>query len=138
MLPRSSPAGHRGGPADRSGAAVADGQYIVKFAWSDPAALSVAREIGVVTASSTSPVLLVTRRVPGSSLFKVIDAIDRGQAGQQLARFLAALHQPAARAAAEAAVGDLHGFRALGIDPETPPAACLRARGESDRLVPCA
>jgi aminoglycoside phosphotransferase (APT) family kinase protein len=109
-------------PQYQSGTAVADGQFIVKFAWSRPAALAVAREIGVVTAlargalvpflpeviaSSTSPVFLVTRRVPGSSLFKVIDAIDRDQAGQQLARFLAALHHPAARERAETAVGKL-------------------------------
>ena len=109
-------------PQYRSGTAVADGQFIVKFAWSRPAALGVAREIGVVTAlargalvpflpevvaSSTSPVLLVTRRVPGSSLFKVIDATDRDQAGRQLACFLAALHHPAARERAEAAAGKL-------------------------------
>jgi aminoglycoside phosphotransferase len=109
-------------PQWQSGTAVADDQFIVKFAWSGPAALGVAREIGVVTAlargalvpflpdviaSSTSPVLLVTRRVPGSSLFTVIDATDRDHAGQQLARFLTALHHPAARERAEAAVGKL-------------------------------
>jgi Ser/Thr protein kinase RdoA (MazF antagonist) len=125
-------------PRYQSGTAVADGQFIVKFAWSGTAALGVAREIGVITAlapgelvpflpeviaSSTSPVLLVTRRVPGSSLFKVIDAIDRDRAGQQLARFLAALHHPAARERAEAAVGKLAGI-------QNPPAAtsALRAR----------
>ncbi len=60
-----------------------------------------------VVASSTDPVLLVTRRVPGSSLFEVIDSIDRERAGQQLAWFLAALHHPAARQRAEAVVGKL-------------------------------
>ena len=125
-------------PRYQSGTAVADGQFIVKFAWSGTAALGVAREIGLVTAlargplvpflpevitSSTSPVLLVTRRVPGTSLFKVINAIDRDQAGRQLACFLAALHRPAARERAEAAVGKLTGIH-------NPPAATglLRAR----------
>lgn len=86
---------------------------MVKFAWSRPAALRLAREIGVlaalsrepavpflpkVVASSTDPVLLVTRLVPGTSLFQVVDAIDRDCAGRQLARFLAALHHPSASA----------------------------------------
>jgi hypothetical protein len=63
-------------PRYQSGTAVTGGRFIVKFAWSGTAARGVAREIGVVTAlargalvpflpeavaSSTSPVLLVTR-----------------------------------------------------------------------------
>jgi hypothetical protein len=43
-----------------------------------------------VVASSTDLVLLVTRLVPGESLFKVIGSIGRDRAGQQLACFLAA------------------------------------------------
>ena len=41
-----------------------------------------------VVASGTDPVILVTRRVRGSSLFKVADSIDRDHAGRQIARFL--------------------------------------------------
>jgi Phosphotransferase enzyme family len=91
--------------------AVVGERFIAKFAWSRPAALRVVREIGVlaalarepevpflpeVVAGSTDPVLLITRRVPGASLFEVVDSIDRDRAGRQLARFLAALHQPKA------------------------------------------
>ena len=97
-----------------------------------------AREIGILTAlgrepavpflpevfaSSTDPVLLITRRVPGASLFEVIDSIDRDRAGRQLARFLAALHQPQARQLAEAVVGKLTGAQ---LPPAT--TAILRDR----------
>jgi aminoglycoside phosphotransferase (APT) family kinase protein len=96
----------------------------VKFAWSRPAALRLAHEIGVLTAlageprvpflpevvaSSTDPVLLITRLVPGVSLFEVISSIDPDRAGQQLAGFLAALHHPSARQRAEAVAGTLTG-----------------------------
>ena len=96
-------------PWHSSSAAVGE-QFIAKFAWSRPAALRLAREIGVLTAlaaepkvpflpevvaSSMDPLLLVTRRVPGTSLFEVVGSIDRDRAGRQLACFLAALHQPA-------------------------------------------
>src|SRR5207244_2921384 len=52
-----------------------------------------------------------------------IDSIDRDRAGRQLARLLAALHQPKARQRAEAVVGKLTG-------PHLPPAttAVLRDR----------
>src|SRR5215468_6988438 len=121
-----------------SSSAVVGEQFIVKFAWSRPAALRLATEIGILTAlgreprvpflpevvaSSTDPVLLVTRLVPGVSLFEVIDSIDRDRAGQQLARFLAALHHPAARQRAEAAVGKLTGAH---LPPAT--TATLRER----------
>jgi aminoglycoside phosphotransferase (APT) family kinase protein len=99
-------------------------RFVVKFAWSHPAALRLAHEIGVlaalareptvpflpeVVASSTDPVILITRLVPGASLFEVIGSIDPDRAGQQLARFLATLHDPAARQRAEAVVGKLTG-----------------------------
>src|SRR5215831_1177619 len=111
-------------PLWQSSSAVVGEHFIAKFAWSRPAALRLAREIGVlialggepavpflpeVAASSTDPLLLITRLVPGSSLFEVIGSIDRDRAGQQLARFLAALHHPAARQRAEAVVGKLTG-----------------------------
>jgi aminoglycoside phosphotransferase (APT) family kinase protein len=60
-----------------------------------------------VVAASTDPLLFLTRRVPGSSLFDVIHSIDRDRAGRQLATFLAALHHPATRARVEAATGRL-------------------------------
>ncbi len=114
----------KGDPLWWSSSAVVGERFIAKFAWSRPAALRLAREIGVLTAlareprvpflpevvaSSTDPLLLVTRRVPGASLFEVIGSIDRDRAGRQLAWFLAALHHPAVRERAEAAVGELTG-----------------------------
>jgi aminoglycoside phosphotransferase (APT) family kinase protein len=120
-----------------SSAAVGD-RFIAKFAWSRPAALRLANEIGILTAlarepkvpflpevvaSSSDPLLLITRRVRGASLFEVVDAIDRDRAGRQLARFLAALHHPAARQRAEAVIGRLTGAR---LPPAT--TAALRDR----------
>jgi Ser/Thr protein kinase RdoA (MazF antagonist) len=123
-----------------SATALVGGEFVAKFAWSRPAALRVRHEIGVLTAltrsptvaqpsalarsaavpylpevvvSSADPLLLVTRRVPGAPLFAVADSIDRDQAGRQLARFLAALHHPAARARVEAETGPLPAARPL-------------------------
>jgi len=142
IVPVPDPAAQRD-PQWWSSSAVADGRFLVKFAWSRPAAFRLAIEIGVLTAlgreprvpflptvvaSSTDPVLLVTRIVPGASLFEVIDSIDRQRAGLQLARFLAALHHPAARQRAEAAVGELTG-------PRLPPAATATLR---ERFAPLA
>jgi aminoglycoside phosphotransferase (APT) family kinase protein len=94
--------------------------FFVKFAWSEPAARFIARQISVlealgrepavpflpeVVAVGTDPLILVTRRVHGSSLFKVVGAIDRDHAGMQLARFLAALHSDQARWRAESVTG---------------------------------
>ncbi|MGW6199629.1 phosphotransferase family protein [Kribbella sp. NPDC055110] len=95
-------------------------QYVAKFAWSQPAALRVAHEIDVlaaltddpgvpflpeVVASSTDPVLLLTRRVPGTALFDIVDSIDRDHAGRQLASFLAGLHHPASLERVDRLVG---------------------------------
>ncbi|MGY4766982.1 phosphotransferase [Kribbella sp. CWNU-51] len=75
-------------------------RFVAKFAWSRPAALRLAHEIALldalarepavpflpeVVASSTDPLLLVTRLVPGEALFDVVDALDRDQVGRQLA-----------------------------------------------------
>src|SRR6516165_804565 len=94
-------------PQWHSGSVPVGERFFVKFAWSRPAALQLAHEIAVlaalarepavpflpeIVAASTDPLLLITRRVPGTSLFDVIGSIDRDRAGQQLARFLAALH----------------------------------------------
>src|SRR5580692_11694053 len=111
-------------PLFRSGCVPVGDRFFVKFAWSRPAALRLAREIAVlaalarepkvpflpeVVASSTDPLLMITRRMPGTSLFEVADSIDPDHAARQLVRFLAALHHPAARRRAEAAVGTLTG-----------------------------
>jgi aminoglycoside phosphotransferase (APT) family kinase protein len=126
----------KGDPLWWSSSAVAGGRFAVKFAWSRPAALRLAHEIGVLTAlareprvpflpevvaSSTDPVLLITRLVPGVSLFEVISSIDPDRAGQQLACFLAALHHPSARQRAEAVAGPLAG-------PQLPPATTRTLR----------
>src|SRR6201996_9230930 len=119
------PVGIRGqaGPDDpvwRSMNAPLGQDFFVRFAWSRRAARFVQHEIDVlaalaaapavpylpeVVASSTDPLILVTRRVPGSSLFDVAASIDPDDAGQQLARFLAALHGEAVSQRAEAATG---------------------------------
>jgi hypothetical protein len=52
-------------------------------------------------------VLLITKLVPATSLFDVVDAIDRDRAGRQLASFLTALHPAATRQRAEAVIGSL-------------------------------
>lgn len=110
-------------------------EFVAKFAWSRTAALRVQHEICVLTAlapvvphlpevvvGSTDPLLLVTRRVPGTSLFAVADSIDRDDAGLQLARFLAAFHDPVARTRLEAEIGPVPAARPL------PATAVLRDR----------
>jgi aminoglycoside phosphotransferase (APT) family kinase protein len=108
-------------PEWASASAVLDGAYVVKYAWGEPAARRLAHEIAMIAALSgasvpylpevvaagTDPVLLVTWRVPASSLFQVVDRIDRDAAGAQLAEFLVALHRPDTLARVEASVGAL-------------------------------
>ena len=123
-------------PQWHSGSVPVGERFFVKFAWSRPAALQLAHEIGVLAAlarqpavpflpevitASTDPLLLITRRVPGASLFDVVGSIDPDRAARQLVRFLAALHHPAARQRAEAAVGPLTG-------PVLPPATTQTLR----------
>ena len=103
-------------------------RFFVTFAGSRPAALRLAQEIRVlaalarepkvpflpeVVASSAGPLLMITRRVPGTSLFEVAGSIDPDRAARQLVRFLATLHHPAVRRRAEAAVGPLTGPQLL-------------------------
>jgi aminoglycoside phosphotransferase (APT) family kinase protein len=126
-------------PQWHSGSEPLGDRFFVKFAWSRPAALQLAHEISVlaalarehtvpflpeVVASSTDPLLLITRRVPGASLFEVVDSIDPDRAARQLVRFLAALYHPATRQRAEAAVGPLTGAQL----PPTVTTATLRHR----------
>jgi hypothetical protein len=99
-------------------------RFFVKFAWSRPAAPQLAHEISVLAelarepavpflpeavASSTAPLLLITRRVPGASLFDVAGSIDRDCAARRLVRFPAAVHHAATRQRIEADVGTLTG-----------------------------
>ncbi len=149
-IPVPKPAGD-GDPQYHKSSVVLDDRFVVKFAWSRPAALRLAREIGVLTtlsaepavpflpevvASGMEPLLLVTRRVPGASLFDVVGSIDLDGAARQLAFFLAALHLPAARERTEAAIGQLTGA-------EIPPATTdvlrewfgTRVRPEQHRLI---
>jgi aminoglycoside phosphotransferase (APT) family kinase protein len=122
-VPVPGPAGKQD-PLYHSGCVPLGDRFFVKFAWSRPAALRLAREIGVLTAlarepkvpflpevvaSSADPLLMIIRRVPGTSLFDVAESIDPDRAARQLVRFLAALHHPAVRQRAEAAVGALTG-----------------------------
>lgn len=101
-----------GDPTWWSASAAVDGRYVVKFAWSRPAAARLAHEIAVlaalsrepavpylpeVVASRTDPLLLVTSMVPGDSLFDVVDSTDRDEAGRQLAEFMAQLHAASER-----------------------------------------
>jgi hypothetical protein len=58
-----------------------------------------------VVASGDDPLILVTRRVRGTSLFTVVGSIDRDHAGRQIARFLTALHSDEARRRVEAVTG---------------------------------
>jgi aminoglycoside phosphotransferase (APT) family kinase protein len=111
--------------------------YVVKFAWSEPAARLVRHQIQVlaalaappavpclpeVVAAGADPLILVTRRVPGTSLFAVAGSIDRDAAGRQLAVFLAALHGDGPRRRVEAAAGPV----AAWYPPRT--TAALRER----------
>jgi aminoglycoside phosphotransferase (APT) family kinase protein len=130
-------------PVYHASSAVIGDRFIAKFAWSRPAALRIAREIDVlialarepavpflpeVVASSTDPLLLITRLVPGTSLFEVAGSIDRDRAGLQLASFLAALHEPAVRERAEAAIGRRSG-------PELPPATTTTLHDRLGRWI---
>jgi hypothetical protein len=61
--------------------------------------------------------MLVTRRVRGTSLFKVVDGIGRDHAARQLARFLAALHSGQVRRRAEAVIGPVPAWYPLAWPP---------------------
>jgi aminoglycoside phosphotransferase (APT) family kinase protein len=130
-------------PQWHSGSVPVGEQWFVKFAWSRPAALALAHEISVlaalarepavpflpeVVAASTDPLLLITRRVPGASLFEVAGSIDPDRAAGQLVQFLAALHHPATRRRVEAAAGPLTG-------PVLPPATTATLRERFGRWV---
>jgi hypothetical protein len=114
--------------------------FFVKFAWSQAAARFVLHQISVletlghepavpflpeVVASSTDPLILVTRRVRGPSLFEVVDSIDTDHAGMQIARFLAALHGDKARRG-----GSRRGSRVVSAGHHQRAAGAVRPVGE--------
>jgi aminoglycoside phosphotransferase (APT) family kinase protein len=131
-----SPAG-QDDPAWQMSTAALGEDYIVKFAWSRAAARFVLHQIRIlemlavepavpylpeVVAAGTSPLILVTRRVRGTSLFTVVDGIGRDHAARQLARFLAALHSDQVRRRAEAVIGPVPAWYPLAAS------AALRER----------
>jgi aminoglycoside phosphotransferase (APT) family kinase protein len=109
-----------GDPAWHSASAPVGQDYFAKFAWSAPAAERLRHQITVldalgrepavpflpeVVAAGVDPLILVTRRVPGSSLFSVADSVQPDRAGRQIAQFLAALHGDQTRRRVEALTG---------------------------------
>ena len=107
-------------PVWQSSSAALGEEFFVKFAWSEPAARRVLHQIRVlealtrepavpylpqVVASGTDPLIMVTRRVRGASLFTVADTINLDHAGLQIARFLAVLHGEEARRRVEPMTG---------------------------------
>ena len=110
-------------PLWHSGCVPVGDRFFVKFAWSRPAALRLAREIGVLTALAREPEVPFLHEVVASSRPAADDhqaragdipvrrrQLDRPGPRRQPARAVpAALHDPAARKRAEAAVGTLTG-----------------------------
>jgi aminoglycoside phosphotransferase (APT) family kinase protein len=100
------------------GSAVLDGAYVVKFAWSEPAARRIAHEarllealakaelglpVPAVVAAAAAPALLITRLVAGEPLSwgaaNGLSGKPRRKLVDDLAGFLAVLHDPATLAA---------------------------------------
>jgi aminoglycoside phosphotransferase (APT) family kinase protein len=107
-------------PEFHSSSAALGEDFFVKFAWSEQSARRLLHQIRVlaalardpavpflpeVAAAGTDPLILVTRRVRGSSLFAVAGSIDRDHAAGQIARFLAALHSDEVRRRVEQVTG---------------------------------
>jgi hypothetical protein len=115
-IPVPEPAGD-GDPQYHKSSVVLGDRFVVKFAWSRPAALCLAREIGALTtlsaepavpflpevvASGMDPLLLVTRRVPGTSLFDVVGSIDLDGAASHDGRAARVVRHPGPAGAAPA------------------------------------
>lgn len=113
------------------GTAVLDGAYVVKYAWSEPAARRIAHEaqllealahaqlglpVPAVVAAATEPALLITRFVPGEPFsWEAANGLSgkpRRRLVEDLAGFLAILHDP----------GTLHAVGAAAQGPELPEA----------------
>jgi aminoglycoside phosphotransferase (APT) family kinase protein len=108
-----------------SASAVVDGRFVVKFAWSRPAALRVCRQAQVldalraatprlplpsVVAVSRDPAMLVLRWVSATPFFELrhlIGPAERVRVARDLATVLAELHDPGVLRAVAEAVGPL-------------------------------
>jgi Phosphotransferase enzyme family len=129
-------------PQWSAGNAVVGGEFLAKFAFSEPVARRRWREAQVlqalsgrpglevpeVVAASSDPVFFVTRLIGGSPLsYELLNAASEaqvGKIGRELARFLSSLHQPETLACVAAAAGPVRA-------PDPPPQATtdeLRAR----------
>jgi aminoglycoside phosphotransferase (APT) family kinase protein len=109
-------------PEWSSSTAIVDGSFLLKFAWSEPAATRVLREARLLetlarvsdlpvprlVGTSEEPVAFVTRLIAGTPLsFEDLRIAVRGDGdavAEQLAAFLAGLHEPLVLEAARAAV----------------------------------
>jgi aminoglycoside phosphotransferase (APT) family kinase protein len=128
-------------PTWSSATALIGGEWVAKFAWSQPAAERVWHEARIlevlgrdsrdlslpeVVAVSRDPVLFVTRRVVGGPLtYAMVEAADGAELqemGRQLAEFLARLHRPDVLAH----VTDRYG--PLGVPEPQATTGALRAR----------
>lgn len=105
--------------------AVVDGRFVVKFAWSRPAALRVRHEARIlqtlrtavprlpvpeVVTASSDPAMLVLRRVPAAPFFEIRHQIGPGErdaVARDLATVLADLHDPGVPAALTRELGPL-------------------------------
>jgi len=105
--------------------AVVDGRYVVKFAWSRPAALRISYQATVLDALRAAaprlplpetvtvahdPAILVLRWVPAVPFFRLRHRIgpgDREPAAEDLAGVLAELHDPSVLPAVARAIGPL-------------------------------
>lgn len=111
------------------GSAVLGDAFVVKYAWSEPAARRIAHEGKILSAlaaaaptlpvpeivvASTDPALLITRLVPGAPLTAdmatALDGETRSRLVNDLGGFLAALHNPQV----------LEAIRASGAEPPPP------------------
>jgi hypothetical protein len=129
-------------PQWSAGNAVVGGEFLAKFAFSEPVARRRWREAQVlqalsgrpglevpeVVAASSDPVFFVTRLIGGSPLsYELLNAASEpqvGKIGRELARFLSSLHQPETLACVATAAGPVRA-------PDPPPQATtdeLRAR----------
>jgi aminoglycoside phosphotransferase (APT) family kinase protein len=118
-----------GDPRFFQGSAVLGDAFVVKYAWSEPAARRIAHEAQVlsalaaaapalplpqIVAASSDPAILITRRVPGApvtvDMATVMDGEIRSRLVKDLGGFLAGLHDP----------GVLEAVRAAGAEPPPP------------------
>lgn len=112
-------------PQWSTASAVVDGRFVVKFAWSEPAASRICYQARVLDAlraaaaglplpdvvvTSDDPAMVVLRWVPATPFFEVrhlIGPAEREQVARDLATVLAELHDPSVLRVVSEAVGPL-------------------------------